>query len=118
MGVYLPIGDPWREATHSADGNNFQSTLRQPIALSDGFHVSDLRFNNGLADSSIYEVQVQALASIKEWLAEWTPPVSKETRDEVEALVEEGYLPVLRFARDLEGMKQAVWLNLWNVTLF
>ncbi|TCD70022.1 hypothetical protein EIP91_005274, partial [Steccherinum ochraceum] len=63
--------DPWRDATVSADGAQIQSTPLQPIAISDGFHASDLSTANGNIDSTVKAVQVHALASIKDWLEDY-----------------------------------------------
>lgn len=68
----LRTGDPWKEATLAADGTNFQSTPDQPLALSDGFHCSDLGTVNAV-DPTILEVQQQALKSIAGWLEEYRP---------------------------------------------
>ena len=73
----LLTGDPWREATKSADGTNFQSTPWEPIAISDGFHCSDLLTRNAQVDETVAAVQTQALASMKEWLAGWEPSSRK-----------------------------------------
>ena len=67
------LGDPWRDATKSAEGTNFASTAGQPIAISDGFHCSDLSTANGNADATVLAVQNAGLKSIAGWLAEWTP---------------------------------------------
>lgn len=69
----LTIGDPWREATVSADGTHFPSTSWQPIAVGDGFHCSDLLTDNADVDETVLAVQQQGLAAMKEWLAEWQP---------------------------------------------
>ncbi|KAH9839143.1 peptidase S28 [Rhodofomes roseus] len=66
--------DPWRGATVSADGTNFQSTDMQPIAVGDGFHCSDLIIANGEADSTVAAVQQQGLAAMKSWLEGWQAP--------------------------------------------
>lgn len=68
-----PAGDPWRDATVSADGQHFQSTPTQPIAEGDGFHCSDLLTSAGVVDSTIAAVQAQGLATMKTWLAAWRP---------------------------------------------
>lgn len=73
----LLAGDPWREATKSADGMNFASTSWEPIAISDGFHCSDLLTRNAQVDATVAAVQTQALASMKEWLAGWEPSSRK-----------------------------------------
>lgn len=72
----LSAGDPWREATKSADGTNFTSTSWEPIAIGDGFHCSDLLTENALVDETVAAVQTEGLASMKEWLAGWEPSVS------------------------------------------
>jgi hypothetical protein len=46
------------------------STYLQPIALSDGFHASDMG-SVAAIDPTVAAVQNQALASMKQWLAEW-----------------------------------------------
>jgi hypothetical protein len=66
-------GDPWKDATVSAEGINVQSTPQQPIALGDGFHCSDLGAASGAIDPTIKAVQTKALASMKAWLATWKP---------------------------------------------
>ncbi|PFH52555.1 hypothetical protein AMATHDRAFT_1958 [Amanita thiersii Skay4041] len=68
------IRDPWREATMSAEPVTVKSTDNQPIKIGDGFHCSDLSATNGAIDSTIGSVQTSALASMKTWLAQWTPP--------------------------------------------
>ncbi|EIW61562.1 peptidase S28 [Trametes versicolor FP-101664 SS1] len=65
--------DPWREATLAADGTNFRSTPGQPLAISDGFHCSDLSTTNGNVDATVLAVQQQALKAIAGWIAEWKP---------------------------------------------
>lgn len=67
-----PSGDPWRDATISADGTNFTSTASQPIAVGDGYHCSDLYALNA-EDPTIASVQDQGLAAMHGWLEEWTP---------------------------------------------
>ena len=44
-----------------------------PIAVSDGFHCSDLGTANGVADETVGRVQREALAKMQAWLAEWEP---------------------------------------------
>ncbi|KAG5648817.1 hypothetical protein DXG03_000166 [Asterophora parasitica] len=75
------IQDPWKDATVSATRVKVKSTPQQPIALSNGFHCSDLGTASGNADSTVRAVQLQALASFKKWLAtEWKPiPKPRET---------------------------------------
>jgi hypothetical protein len=67
------LGDPWKDATVSADGIYVPSTSQQPIGLSDGFHCSDLGTASGLADPTVAAVQSAALAAMKRWLKEWKP---------------------------------------------
>lgn len=68
------LGDPWIESTMSAARAAVKSSADQPIMLGDGFHCSDLKAVNGQADPSVHAVQASALAYMKTWLAEWTPP--------------------------------------------
>ena len=70
---FVFAGDPWREATKAASGTHFPSTPDQPLAVSDGFHCSDLSTTNANADATVKAVQQQALKSIAGWLAEWKP---------------------------------------------
>lgn len=67
------LGDPWRDATVSADGTDFSSTSMQSIAVGDGFHCSDYYAQNA-QDPTIAAVQNKGLAAIQEWLSSWTPP--------------------------------------------
>ena len=62
--------DPWREATISAESQNFVGTLLQPIEVSNGFHCSDLLVAERV-DPTVAAVQDKALASFKVWLAGW-----------------------------------------------
>ena len=73
--------DPWREATVSADGLNIESTERQTIAVSDGFHCSDLSTATGNVDATVKAVQQKALASIHRWLAEDVTPKRRSVMD-------------------------------------
>jgi hypothetical protein len=70
-------GDPWREATVSANGSPTSSTASQPIAISDGYHCSDLISRFGTADSTVLAVQQQGLAYMKTWLADFKPTGQK-----------------------------------------
>lgn len=65
-------GDPWRDATLSADGLNVKSTPSQPIGEGDGFHCSDLLTSSNI-DPTILAVQNEGLASMKKWIAAWKP---------------------------------------------
>lgn len=68
----INLGDPWREATMGAQlFEHVPSTPTQPIAVSDGFHCSDLKMSNGAVDKTVAAVQAQALASMKTWMEEW-----------------------------------------------
>lgn len=91
------LRDPWREATHSAQGLNIPSTPQMPIYLSDGFHCSDLSVANGLVDSTVLDVQKAALASMKAWLATWKPsqqqPAPKEVSFDIKAPTPEEVSP-------------------------
>jgi len=62
--------DPWREATISAESQNFVGTELQPIEVSNGFHCSDLSWSERV-DPTVAAVQDKALASFKTWLATW-----------------------------------------------
>ena len=74
------IGDPWREATVAADGLNKESTDRQVLGLSDGFHCSDLSAATGAIDGTVAAVQKKALESFKGWLAEWPGKKREESQ--------------------------------------
>ncbi|KAL0066152.1 hypothetical protein AAF712_006776 [Marasmius tenuissimus] len=74
------IRDPWREATVAAEGLNKESTDRQVLTLSDGFHCSDLSTATGAIDDTVGAVQKKALETFKGWLAEW--PAEKKKREE------------------------------------
>ncbi|KAF8743831.1 hypothetical protein AX14_000237 [Amanita brunnescens Koide BX004] len=71
--------DPWREATMSAAPVTVKSTAYQPIMIGDGFHCSDLKAVSGQDDPTVRAVQESALAYMKTWLAEWTPPTQVST---------------------------------------
>lgn len=64
-------GDPYRDASVSAGGVHIPSPPDQPIAVSDGFHCSDLDTIEGVVDPTVKAVQQQGLAVMKEWIAEW-----------------------------------------------
>lgn len=55
----------------STDFINIASTERQPIAVSDGFHCTDLIISAGTTDTSVKQVQDLASAYMGKWLAEW-----------------------------------------------
>ncbi|KAJ8495909.1 hypothetical protein ONZ45_g12654 [Pleurotus djamor] len=69
--------DPWLDATMSATGLEVESTELQPIALSEGFHCSDLSARSAI-NPSIAAVQKQALASMKTWLSTFVPDQSED----------------------------------------
>lgn len=73
-------GDPWKDATVSAEGRDVQSTPLQPVGLSDGFHCSDLSAASGTIDVTVAAVQAGALASMKTWLATWKPSEVSQAR--------------------------------------
>lgn len=50
-----------------------QSTPEQPIAVSDGFHGSDLATSNALVDPTVLDVQQQALQAMHGWLQDFKP---------------------------------------------
>ena len=64
----------------SADGSTAVSTAAQPIGVSDGFHCSDLDTYNGEIDATVRAVQLQALAAIKTWVAEFEPSKRRAVR--------------------------------------
>lgn len=65
MGAHVYIDDPWRDATVSSDFHFRNSSETQPIAISNGFHCSDLRIAAvGYADQSVKNVQDLGVAYI------------------------------------------------------
>jgi hypothetical protein len=66
-------GDPWLDATVWADDVHKQTTQTLIVAVGDGYHTSDMLTRSSV-DGSIAAVQAQALAAMKRWLSEWTPP--------------------------------------------
>lgn len=76
-----PVGDPWRDATVSADGLFIPSTPQQPIKVGDGFHCTDMGTSSGLADPTVGAVQTAALAAMKGWLAQWKPSGISPTKN-------------------------------------
>ena len=64
-------GDPWREATVSAEGLNKANTSMQPIYMSDGFHTTDLIMASGKIDQSVAAVQRAGLEYMKFWVSQW-----------------------------------------------
>jgi len=80
--ISITAGDPWRDATMSAEWHFVPSSPWQPIGLSDGFHCSDLGTSSGLIDPTIAFVQDAALASMKHWLSTWRPSGQPHYRNE------------------------------------
>ncbi|KAG6815466.1 hypothetical protein H0H93_009739, partial [Arthromyces matolae] len=68
------LRDPWREATVSSDSVSVPSTDSQPIAVSDGFHCSDLLAASAV-DATVHAVQQKGLQYMALWLAAWQKPV-------------------------------------------
>ena len=64
----------------AADGLSKNSTDRQVLALSNGFHGSDLSTLMGAVDDTVGAVQKKALESFKGWLAEWPGKKREEAR--------------------------------------
>jgi|SRR5882762_8809321 len=77
--VWFLLGDPWRDATVSADNITVPSTASQPIFEGDGYHCSDLITVSGEVDPTIARVQAAGLASMKAWLLEWTSCAEKQS---------------------------------------
>ena len=67
------IGDPWRDATVSSDMKDVDDSSLQVVAISDGFHCSDLLTSAGQMDTSVRAVQEQALEMIGSWLGDLEP---------------------------------------------
>jgi hypothetical protein len=65
-------GDPWRDATMSARGQQPRVTSKQQVHLTDGFHCSDLTLD-GAVDPSIAEVHRKAVESMRKWLRSYRP---------------------------------------------
>lgn len=63
----------------SAEGLNIASTPKQPIALSNGFHASDLITPWAKVDPTLATVQKAALVSMRQWLAEWKPSTTGDS---------------------------------------
>ncbi|TFK63556.1 hypothetical protein BDN72DRAFT_311679 [Pluteus cervinus] len=86
------LGDPWRDATMSAEGLGNDSTPTELINLGDGFHCSDLRASTALYSAPIADIQKKALATFHTWVSEYKPtaaqgsapsrPVASDTSNE------------------------------------
>ncbi|KDQ17874.1 hypothetical protein BOTBODRAFT_104521 [Botryobasidium botryosum FD-172 SS1] len=63
--------DPWREATVSSDYIRRASTQKNPIAVSNGFHCSDLSIKNGQADATVKKVQDLAVQYFAQWIKDY-----------------------------------------------
>ncbi|KDQ17879.1 hypothetical protein BOTBODRAFT_63640 [Botryobasidium botryosum FD-172 SS1] len=70
--------DPWREATVSSDFINRASTPQNPIAVSDGFHCTDLGIGNAI-DPTVAKVQQLALQYFTQWVNDNARRVEKLT---------------------------------------
>ncbi|KAF9818113.1 hypothetical protein IEO21_02955 [Rhodonia placenta] len=68
------LRDPWRDATVSADGRGNRSTPRQPIAVGDGFHCSEMYTANAEVDPTIALVQAEGRKAMHKWLKSWKAP--------------------------------------------
>ena len=66
-------GDPWKDATLSAEQHVVASTPQQPIFIGDGFHCSDLIISEGAASEKIKAVQDTAVDYMTTWIAQWSP---------------------------------------------
>ena len=55
----------------SSDFYPRESTELQPIAVSDGFHCSDLITRYAAADKTVYNVQQLAISYFTKWIKEW-----------------------------------------------
>lgn len=62
---YVETVDPWRETTLSSDFHFRNSTDSQPIAISNGYHCTDLRIaDTAIEDQSVINVQALGVAYI------------------------------------------------------
>jgi hypothetical protein len=91
----VAVGDPWRDATVSAEGLHVASIPQQPVALSDGFHCSDLGTPTGQVDPTIGAVQHAALTAMRAWLLTWKPPGRPCTRDHATISLYGGIQPTI-----------------------
>lgn len=93
----------------SAEGLNVRSTPAQPIVISDGFHCSDLGAPAGIIDPTIGALHVQALASMKNWLATYKAAEVPEPRQTAKASVSE--VPQGRALRAAHEKPISGWLR-------
>ena len=78
------LGDPWKDATLSAEQHIVASTPQQPIFIGDGFHCSDLITANGAVDPTVKAVQNASLKAMAKWLLDFKPATKHyKKRDEV-----------------------------------
>jgi hypothetical protein len=78
------VGDPWKDATLSAEQHVVPSSPQQPIFVGDGFHCSDLITANGAVDPTVKAVQDASLKAMAKWLLEFKPATKHYAkRDEV-----------------------------------
>jgi len=62
--------DPWREATVSSDFIRRSSTPDNLIAVSDGFHCTDLAISNDI-DPTVAKVQELAVQYLTQWVNDY-----------------------------------------------
>ncbi|EJD52012.1 hypothetical protein AURDEDRAFT_142833 [Auricularia subglabra TFB-10046 SS5] len=91
--------DPWREATMSTDFVTVKSTETQPIAVSDGFHCTDLIMSAGVSDPTVKQVQDLALAYMSQWIADWHSAHPSRPRGHPHSGPSPGSLPRPGFSR-------------------
>jgi hypothetical protein len=67
--------DPWRTTGVSSEfrpGGEFKGTKEMPVQIiPGGFHCSDLRISNGLANPGVMKVIENEIAQIKTWVDEF-----------------------------------------------
>ncbi|KII94856.1 hypothetical protein PLICRDRAFT_97795 [Plicaturopsis crispa FD-325 SS-3] len=105
--------DPWRDATLSAENRTIPSTSSQTIAVSDGFHCSDLSTKTGAIDATVLAVQKQALVKMKEWLATWSKPGADKTPAAIEINVGSLLSDAQRTAGPVTSVKGKAVTNAW-----
>jgi hypothetical protein len=67
--------DPWRTSGVSSEfrpGGPLVSTKEQPVMIvPGGFHCSDLRASNGVANAAVQRVVDAEIAQLKAWVGEY-----------------------------------------------
>jgi hypothetical protein len=67
--------DPWKTSGMSSEyrpGGPFQSTAEQPLQIiPGGFHCSDLRLSNGVANAGVQNVIDNEVAQMVKWVSEY-----------------------------------------------